>query len=537
VPNADDARRPPGSLAATWYASPAVSATHEPVDRYYAILRLVARFWIWFLFREVAVRAADRVPPTGPVLLCVNHPNNLIDSLLVGAVLPRKVHYLANASLFGNPILARFLIRAGVIPVYRRQDSLDRPDRNASTFIASREALRAGHVLAIYPEGSTHAEARVQRIKTGAARIALDYESSRAAEAPPSRPALALVPVGLSFEARKSFRGRVLLAFGQPLPLDPHVARAQTDLVAAVEGLTEAIQTAMEAEVVHVDRVGAAEVVRAVEDLYRDELVRQLHAVRSLPPETIDVFRLSRTIVEAVEHFRVHDPARMADIWRRIQHYRAILAAWQVRDQAVGARLRNEEPHHHLRASGAAVIGLPVFLYGAAVNALPYLVPRWLARTFARKETDYATIRLLASMVAFPLGWGLETWVVWRVGGSGWAAAFALSLPLSGVLAYHYFRGLARLRERTGFAVFALTHRQAAARLLAERRAILSALERAKVDFLAVRDIAHGGPGSPASAPPGRSRVAPLGAGAGPRDINRAEPDRRVPPVKPEASG
>ena len=69
------------------------------------MLRLTARFWIWFLFREVAVRAAERVPPTGPVLLCVNHPNNLIDSLLVSATLPRKVHYLANASLFRNPIL------------------------------------------------------------------------------------------------------------------------------------------------------------------------------------------------------------------------------------------------------------------------------------------------------------------------------------------------------------------------------------------------------------------------------------------------
>jgi hypothetical protein len=135
-----------------------------------------------------------------------------------------------------------------------------------------------------------------------------------------------------------------------------------------------------------------------------------------------------------------------------------------------------------------AVIGLPLFLYGTVVNALPYLVPRCLAHNFARKETDYATIRLLASVVAFPLAWGLETWLVWRIAGDGWAAAFALSLPLSGLLAYHYLRGLSRLRARTGFAGLALTHRQAAARLLAERRAILSALERAKTDFLAARD-------------------------------------------------
>lgn len=502
----------------------------EPVGRFYAFLRLTARFWIWFLFREVAVRQAGRVPARGPVLLCVNHPNNLIDSLLVAMALPRTVHYLANASLFRNPILARFLTRAGAIPVYRRQEAPHRPDRTAETFAASRQALAEGHVLAIYPEGTTHAETRVQRIKTGAARIALDYEAARAAlpasAGPAALPPLVVIPVGLSFEVRKSFRGRVLVAFGEPLPLDLHVARTREEPVAAVQGLTDAIQRAMEAEVVHVDRIDAAEVVRGIEDLYRDELVRQLRAERGLPPEAIDVFRLSRAIVEAVAHFRIHDPDRLAGIWQRIQHYRALLAEWHVRDQAVGARLRGGEPGHRLRSSGAALLGLPVFVYGAVTNALPYLVPRWIAQAFARKETDYATIRLLASVVAFPLCWGLETWLVGAVLGTAWALAFAASLPLSGLLAYHYLRGLDRLRARAGFAVLALTHRQAAARLLAERRTILTALEQAKAEFLATRDAAHGSADLPGPRPMAAAGVTslPRDAGSTPLEDRGAEP-------------
>jgi 1-acyl-sn-glycerol-3-phosphate acyltransferase len=458
----------------------------ERADRFYAVLRLVARFWIWFLFRDVAVRDAGRVPDTGPVLLCVNHPNNLVDSLLVAVVLPRKVHYLATAGLFRNRLLAGFLVRAGAIPVYRRDDDRDGGDRNTVTFVACRQALDAGKVLAIYPEGTTHAEARVQRIKTGAARIALDYE--RAPVPPPGRtprPPLAVIPVGLSFQARKSFGGRVLVAFGEAVPLGLHAAQAEKDPVAAVHTLTEAIQAAMEAQVVHVGRMDAADLVRAVEDLYRDELARQLQVKSGIRPEAIDLFRLSRTIVEAVTHFKARDPDRVARIWGRIQHYRAALAEHHVRDQAVGARLEPDPGPRRVRTSGWAVAGLPVFLYGAAVNALPYLLPRWLARAFARKETDYATIRLLASMVAFPLGWGLETWLVWRVAGAGWAIAFAASLPLGGLAAYHYLRGVNRLRARIGFAALALTHRQAAARLLVERRLILEDLERAKADFLA----------------------------------------------------
>ena len=118
-------------------------------------------------------------------------------------------------------------------------------------------------------------------------------------------------------------------------------------------------------------------------------------------------------------------------------------------------------------------------------NALPYFVPRWLARRLARKETDYATIRLLASIVAFPLFWGVETWLVARAAGPWWAAAFALSLPISGTIAYRYLIGAGWLRVRLRFAALAVTQSQAARRLLTEREAIVAELERAKQDYLA----------------------------------------------------
>src|SRR6266498_2364860 len=140
-----------------------MAASPDRVDRFYTVVRGIARFWLWFFWKRVDVRASERVPPTGPVLLCINHPNNLIDSLLVGAVLRRKVHYLATAALFKNPLVARFLRACGAIPVYRRQDDPDKMDRNLDAFEACFRSFREGRLVAIYPEGTTHAEARVQR--------------------------------------------------------------------------------------------------------------------------------------------------------------------------------------------------------------------------------------------------------------------------------------------------------------------------------------------------------------------------------------
>ncbi|HEY7253243.1 MAG TPA: lysophospholipid acyltransferase family protein [Methylomirabilota bacterium] len=454
------------------------SARPEPGDRFYAIVRLLGRFWIWFFFKHVEVARAERVPPSGPVLLCINHPNNLIDSLLVGGVLHRKVHYLATAALFRNPLVGRFLTACGAIPVYRKQDDPTRMERNTDAFAACFRALEGGRVIGIYPEGTTHSESRVQRIKTGAARIALEYEASGRGQP------LALVPVGLDFEARKSFGGHVRVSFGEPIPLHAYTAAYRGEPVGAVEALTTTIQSGMEAEVLHVARPERQDLIRAVEQIYSADLIRELQRERGLGTRQIDPLRLSRTIADAVAHFEQRDPARVDHLWTALQRYRAMLAAHQVRDQAVRARAERV-PGARLRRSWEASLGLPLFAYGFLVNGLPYLLPRWLARRTARKETDYATTRLLASIPAFPLFWALEVWAVWRLTSLGWAVLFALSLPISGLLAYRYLRGVGRLRSQLRFGWLALTHRQSAARLLVERRALVSELERAKEDYLA----------------------------------------------------
>jgi hypothetical protein len=362
--------------------------------------------------------------------------------------------------------------------VYRKQDDPDKMDKNLGAFAACFKAFGDGRLVAIYPEGTTHAEVRVQRIKTGAARIALGYEAERPGE-------LHVIPVGLNFDARKSFRGRVLVSFGSPIPVTPYRDAYRADPVKAVEALTDAIQWGMEAEVVHVERIDESRLVNAVQELYRGELVRELREERGLAERQIDLVRLSRAIVDSTNYFKRRDPARVERIWQRIQSYRALLAEYHVKDEAVRARLERTRPRQRIRLTWEAIAGFPLFVYGATVNFLPYWIPRWVARRRSRKETDYATWRFLTAMLALPLFWGLEIWIAAWVVGRAAALVFALSLPISGVIAYRYWVGAGRLRSRLRFGALALTREHAARRLTTERQALIAELERAKKDYLA----------------------------------------------------
>src|SRR4030095_15260380 len=265
-----DAFRAPGSAMS---ATVDLGARRETMDGFYRAVRALGRFWLWFFFKSVDVRHPERVPPRG-----AGPP-------------ARRLHYLAPAALFRNPLVGRFLRACGAIPVYRRQDDPDKMDRNLDAFEACFRAFRKGRLVAIYPEGTTHAEARVQRIKTGAARLALGYEAERPRE-------LSVIPVGLNFDARQSCHGRVLVSFGAPVAVTPYLDAYRADPVKAVEALTDAIQWSMEAEVVHVARIDEGRLVRDVQELYRGELVRELQAERGLAERQIDLVRLSRAIVD-----------------------------------------------------------------------------------------------------------------------------------------------------------------------------------------------------------------------------------------------
>jgi glycerol-3-phosphate O-acyltransferase / dihydroxyacetone phosphate acyltransferase len=440
---------------------------------FYASVRTIARFWIWFFFERVEVRHPERVPRTGPVLLCINHPNNLIDSLLVGSVLRRKVHYLATATLFRNRLVARFLAALGAIAVYRKADDPDIVDRNAEMFGACDEAFGRGGLIAIYPEGATHAAPHVQRIKTGAARIALGYAARAEGH-------IAVVPVGLSFAARKRFRGRVLVSFGEVVAVSPYLAVYREEPTKALHALTAAIQSAMEREVVHVERIDTAALTRAVEELCRGELERSLWGERALSGPRIDPLQLPGSIAGALDHFRNHDPERIERLWQRILGYHAGLAAYRLRDEAVRSRLARTVKRQRVARSWQTIISLPLFAYGAAVNFLPYYLPGWLAGRMSRRQTDYATTRLFASVVAFPLFWALETSLVGWTAGLGWAFAFFLSLPLGGLIAYRYLAGTGRLRHQLRFGALLVTRAQEARRLLAERRELVEELRSAK---------------------------------------------------------
>src|SRR5918992_952227 len=106
----------------------------------YNLLRLITGIALRWFYREVSVRHAERIPRGAtPLLLAVNHPNALVDALLVGWAMPRPITITAKATLFENPVLGWFLRYMGVVPLRRASDERRRAATDESTADAAKK--------------------------------------------------------------------------------------------------------------------------------------------------------------------------------------------------------------------------------------------------------------------------------------------------------------------------------------------------------------------------------------------------------------
>lgn len=204
---------------------------------------MVYRLFRWFtgialhwFYASIEVTGLERIPATGPVLLAASHHNALVDCLIAGWIIPRRLTITAKATLMDNAFLAWLLPAVGIVPLRRAADEraskvsgLVSPTRNAQAFKSLLDTLALGRMILIFPEGKSHNEPALAPLKTGIARIALEARGPRAIHG------LQIIPLGLSFEDKGNPGTAVLAEFGEPVMLDDLGNIGVEDLTRVVE--------------------------------------------------------------------------------------------------------------------------------------------------------------------------------------------------------------------------------------------------------------------------------------------------------------
>lgn len=205
---------------------------------YGLVPEFLLRFLAWLLVHSVYrvdKQGLEHIPEDGPAVLVCNHVS-FVDALVIMAACRRPVHFVMDHRVFRTPVLSFLFRESRAIPIAPAKEDAAMMER---AFGEVAEALAAGELVAIFPEGRITETGGLQPFRPGIARI---VEASPVPVVP-----MALRGLWGSFFSRKDgpamtkpFRrglfNRIELVVGEALPPAAASPQALQAAVAALHG-------------------------------------------------------------------------------------------------------------------------------------------------------------------------------------------------------------------------------------------------------------------------------------------------------------
>lgn len=165
---------------------------------FYAIAKFLTNVMI-HIFYKMEYEGVENVPKGGGYMVCSNHRTNM-DPIFIAQRLNTQLFFMAKQELFQNWFVRLIIKGLGAFPVERGKG-----DSGAIDFAV--DTLKAGKVLAMFPEGSRSKDGIPQRPKSGAALVAMQTRAN-------------ILPVGISFDLPLKFRSVVKVRYGEMIRFD-----------------------------------------------------------------------------------------------------------------------------------------------------------------------------------------------------------------------------------------------------------------------------------------------------------------------------
>jgi 1-acyl-sn-glycerol-3-phosphate acyltransferase len=184
-------------------------------DRVRKVGAPVARF-LWTIETE----GFERLPESGPAILCPNHIS-FLDSAFLMLTVPRRISFVGKAEYMESWKTKWLFPTLGMIPI-------DRGGGKSSlvSLEAAEEVLNRGELFCIFPEGTRSRDGALYKGRTGAARLALNVGCP-------------IFPVGITGTDRiqppdakvPHLRGKCHFEIGRPINVERYRKRAEDRLL------------------------------------------------------------------------------------------------------------------------------------------------------------------------------------------------------------------------------------------------------------------------------------------------------------------
>ena len=362
------------------------------------VLRKFAHTLIKKYYPKIQFTGVDQIPSDGPILFCANHPNSLIDPVLIGITAKRPVSFMAKAPLFRTPILGPIMHALGMVPAYRGRDDSSQVKKNQKSLDRVIQGLQSGRAMGIFPEGVSTDLRQLGLVRGGAARIALGAFEGGVED-------LVIIPLGINYERKERLGSKVWINVGEPIQLQSFVDSTRSNEEKGItedkvlrRKLTQQIESNLKTAIVHLEN---AEWDPLLDDL--ETLVEHSKHKASLK---IPKLMRRKRIADALNYFHREEEETGTEVIAQIkQYHQKVKSAGLLIDDPI---LQRSTPKTTFRIFWQ-LIHLVIWFIPALFGTLGNIVPFVITRAIAGKVQDEGQKTTALARI----GVGLPIYLLW----------------------------------------------------------------------------------------------------------------------------
>lgn len=346
-------------------------------------MRLYTKTALWFFFRKWQVHNASSIPKNASIIFIANHQNAFQDAILVACSTLHKQWFLTRAGVFNNKIVRAILHSFHMMPVYRFRDGVKGLRNNDTTIRQSIDLLKGQQSILVFGEGDQSMRYRLRIMQKGFARIALAAQEENDWKLP-----LYIVPVGVQYDHFYNFRSRVLISYGEAIPID-----------ASLKSLSE------------------REFYDTLLDKTRKGLLPQMVHIES------DNYK-------EIENY-LHANRNKKDLVEQLRYDQEVVKAWDGNPTKIPAKPKN---------NFLLVTTLPLHIYVWINNFAPYFLIKYLLDKYVTPEFR-GSLKVGFAMVIVPIFYLVQSLIVqtifsdWRI-----TLGYVFTLPFLSIWSVDLFK-------------------------------------------------------------------------------------------------
>ena len=395
----------------------------------YWCLKKYVTFADWLIHKKVIITGKEKIPKDKPIVFAPNHQNALSDPMAVLLHTRFQPVWLARADIFKSKTINAILQFLKIMPVYRMRDGKENLAKNDKTFADSIKVLENNFALALFPEAAHSGKRQMLSHKKAVPRIVFMAE-----EKTDFNLDIQIIPTGIYYSHYWKFNRTLIVNFGDPIPVKDYIQQFKENQNAATVALRNAIENAIQPLVLNI----------ASKNFYNEfEIIRSIYGKHFLEKQNvkntpINRFRSDQLLSDKLDKIESAFPEETSKLIEATKKYDSKLKKLKIRDWLVNKR--ENSIWKILLNKLVLIVGLPVFVYGALFNIIPFLFIDRIIRKKVKDWTFWSSFFLVAGIVLFPLVYVIELIAVgWLLPGAGLKLLFLISLPFAGKLAFRWY--------------------------------------------------------------------------------------------------